>query len=112
MAYKRLFDRVVLKLSKFAYSGIMSDSESEEFVQPETETNATSPSRSKFKPNVYDTFSSDPEIKAMQEEVIALCKGSVDLANKAAKKNYGVDVWNMTREQLNTTLDKLNAKGA
>ena len=66
----------------------------------------------KFKPNVYDTFSSDPEIRAMQEEVIALCKGGVDLANKAAKKNYGVDVWNMTREQLNTTLDKLNAKGA
>lgn len=66
----------------------------------------------KFKPNVYDNFSSDPEIKAMQEEVIALYKGSVDLANKAAKKNYGVDVWNMTREQLNTTLDKLNAKGA
>lgn len=112
MAYKRLFDRVVLKLSKFAYSGIMSDSESEEFVQPETETNATSPSRSKFKPNVYDTFSADPDVKAMQEEVIALCKGSVDLANKAAKKNYGADVWNMTREQLNTTLDKLNAKGA
>lgn len=66
----------------------------------------------KFKPNVYDNFSSDPEIKAMQKEVIALCKGSVDLANKAAKKNYGVDVWNMTREQLSTTLDKLNAKGA
>lgn len=66
----------------------------------------------KFKPNVYDNFSSDPEIKAMQEEVITLCKGSVDLANKAAKKNYGVDVWNMTREQLSTTLDKLNAKGA
>lgn len=66
----------------------------------------------KFKPNVYDNFSSDPEIKAMQEEVIALCKGSVDLASKAARKNYGVDVWNMTREQLSTTLDKLNAKGA
>lgn len=33
MAYKRLFDRVVLKLSKLAYSGIMSDSESEEFTQ-------------------------------------------------------------------------------
>ena len=66
----------------------------------------------KCKPNVYDNFSSDPEIRAMQEEVIALCKGSVDLANKAAKKNYGVDVWNMTREQLSTTLDKLNAKGA
>lgn len=33
MALKRLFDRVVLKLSKLAYSGIMSDSESEEFSQ-------------------------------------------------------------------------------
>jgi hypothetical protein len=33
MAYKRLFDRVVLKLSKLAYSGIYSDSESDEFMQ-------------------------------------------------------------------------------
>lgn len=33
MAYKRLFDRVVLKLSKLAYAGIYSDSESDEFSQ-------------------------------------------------------------------------------
>ena len=33
MAFKRLFDRVVLKLSRLAYSGIYSDSESEEFSQ-------------------------------------------------------------------------------
>ncbi len=33
MAYKRLFDRVVLKLSKLAYSGIYSDSEADEFAQ-------------------------------------------------------------------------------
>ncbi len=33
MAYKRLFDRVVLKLSKLAYDGIYSDSEAEEFAQ-------------------------------------------------------------------------------
>jgi hypothetical protein len=33
MAYKRLFDRVVLKLSKLAYAGIYSDSEAEEFAQ-------------------------------------------------------------------------------
>lgn len=33
MAFKRCYDRVVLKLSKLAYSGIMSDSESEEFSQ-------------------------------------------------------------------------------
>lgn len=37
MAYKRLFDRVVLKLSKLAYSGIMSDSESDEFKGEPTE---------------------------------------------------------------------------
>ena len=39
MAYKRLFDRVVLKLSKLAYSGIYSDSESEEFSQQLGATN-------------------------------------------------------------------------
>lgn len=33
MAFKRCFDRVVLKLSKLAYSGIYSDSESDEFAK-------------------------------------------------------------------------------
>lgn len=33
MAYKRLFDRVVLKLSRLAYAGIYSDSEADEFAQ-------------------------------------------------------------------------------
>lgn len=33
MAYKRLFDRVVLKLSKLAFAGIYSDSESDEFAE-------------------------------------------------------------------------------
>lgn len=33
MAYKRCFDRVVLKKCKLAYSGIYSDSEAEEFVE-------------------------------------------------------------------------------
>lgn len=41
MAYKRMFDRVVLKLSKLAYAGIYSDSEADEFAQqveaPETD---------------------------------------------------------------------------
>lgn len=34
MAYKRLFDRVVLKNSKLAYAGVYSDSEAEEFKEP------------------------------------------------------------------------------
>lgn len=33
MAYKRLFDRVVLKLCRLAYSGVYSDSEADEFKQ-------------------------------------------------------------------------------
>lgn len=33
MAFKRLFDRVVLKLSRLAYAGIYSDSEADEFAQ-------------------------------------------------------------------------------
>lgn len=33
MAYKRLFDRVVLKLSRLAFDGIYSDSESDEFAE-------------------------------------------------------------------------------
>jgi len=34
MAFKRLFDRVVLKLTKLAFAGIYSDSEAEEFAAP------------------------------------------------------------------------------
>lgn len=34
MAFKRLFDRVVLKISKLAYAGIYSDSEADEFKEP------------------------------------------------------------------------------
>lgn len=37
MGLKRLFDRVVLKLCKLAYSGVYSDSEAEEFKEPEFE---------------------------------------------------------------------------
>lgn len=49
MALKRCFDRVVLKNSKIAYSGIYSDSESEEFTKPEE--NITKPTKAKEEPN-------------------------------------------------------------
>lgn len=35
MAFKRLFDRVVLKLSKLAYSGVYSEAEADEFRAPQ-----------------------------------------------------------------------------
>lgn len=37
MALKRMFDRVVLKLSKLAYSGIYADTENDEFAEDEEE---------------------------------------------------------------------------
>ena len=39
MAYKRCFDRVVLKKSKLAYAGIYSEAEAEEFKEPIEEKN-------------------------------------------------------------------------
>jgi hypothetical protein len=41
MALKRLFDRVVLKNSKIAYSGIYSETESDEFRNPDYEAPPT-----------------------------------------------------------------------
>lgn len=38
MAFKRMFDRVVLKLSKLAYSGIYSEAESDSFKDPVDDT--------------------------------------------------------------------------
>ena len=38
MAFKRLFDRVVLKLSKLAYSGIYSETEADEFEEQKPDT--------------------------------------------------------------------------
>lgn len=43
MAFKRLFDRVVLKLSKLAYSGVYSDSEADEFRRPDIEEEPIKP---------------------------------------------------------------------
>ena len=45
MAFKRLFDRVVLKLSKLAYSGVYSDSEADEFRRPEIEEEPVKPAK-------------------------------------------------------------------
>ena len=57
MAYKRCFDRVVLKLSKLAYDGVYSDSEAEEFRRDETPTEE--------KPEHQDK--KDPVAEAMAE---------------------------------------------
>ena len=64
MALKRMFDRVVLKLSKLAYAGIYGEDEADEFRNPlnETETNATS-NKSKPKADKQKQEEKQPESK-------------------------------------------------
>lgn len=50
MALKRCMDRVILKNSKLAYSGVYSDSEAEEFENKQDETNVVSEEPKKFIP--------------------------------------------------------------
>lgn len=46
MAFKRLFDRVVLKICKLAFDGIYSDSEADEFREP-TDSTPSAPKQAK-----------------------------------------------------------------
>jgi len=75
MAYKRCFDRVVLKKCKLAYSGIYSDSEAEEF---------------KERPEEQSEKAKDKKVENKKEEdyrklLIAYCKEKNIDMNKVAK---------------------------
>ena len=73
MALKRCMDRVILKSSKLAYSGIYSDSEAEEFKNEpdEAQTTQTAPAKAEAK-----TAAKDPveAARAKYQELIAYCK--------------------------------------
>lgn len=80
MAFKRLFDRVVLKLSKLAYNGIYSDSESEEFSQ---QLNPEEDGSSEGTPNEPK----QPPKKTARELLIAkLHEKGIDVTAYAAEK--------------------------
>ena len=64
MAFKRLFDRVVLKLSKLTYSGVYSDSEADEFRRPDIDETTESEQETE------SPFISEKE----QSTLIAVCK--------------------------------------
>lgn len=73
MAFKRLFDRVVLKLSKLAYNGIYSDSESEEFSQqlePKEDENNKSKTMDKLAKVYIDTLKQMAKKKGVTVEQI------------------------------------------
>lgn len=69
MAYKRMFDRVVLKLSKLAYSGIYSEAESDEFKEP-LDTPKESPKNASSAKTVKDTAQTTNTPKNATEPVL------------------------------------------
>lgn len=84
MAFKRLFDRVVLKLSKLAYAGIYSDSEADEFTQRIDE-----PTEKPEKQNATDKKPAIPDKK--QEETKFMCE-ECTLEIKPTKNKDG-SIW-------------------
>ena len=96
MAYKRLFDRVVLKLCRLAYSGVYSDSEADEFKQKYTD-----------EPN-DSTPITEEQIRSIN--ALAKAKGS-DI--KAICKYFNVgSLNNMNASDYLKCMAMLNAKGA
>lgn len=90
MALKRLFDRVVLKLSKLAYNGIYSDSESEEFTQ---QYNAPTESPQKPAELTFDE---------VEQLVLLAKKKGIKSPQATISRNYGVkSLSELTKKQYN-----------
>ena len=85
MAYKRLFDRVVLKLSKLAYAGIYSDSEADEFAQRIDAPEQEAPKQEKPK---AEPKKATPK---KEEDVICECCGSVIQPTMVDGKQYSAN---------------------
>ena len=89
MAFKRCFDRVVLKISKVAFAGIYSDSESDEFVQ-----------------RMDEPVANISRLDALRNAVMKVCKGDMDKADASAQKRFGCNFMDMTEKQLEEVLGK------
>lgn len=97
MAFKRCFDRVVLKKSKLAYSGIYSDSEADEFREIPDETRDITNATEKIRFQKLDLIFKYQEVKNVNLDEIA--------------KAYKVeDVQRMTDKQLDNCIELLIGK--
>ena len=102
MAYKRLFDRVVLKLSKLAYDNILSDSESDEFTQRYDEPPIPKAEEKKAPPKEQDKIHIDALI------ILAKRKGvSVEKITSGYKVE---DIKDLTDEQYYQCTSGLKGK--
>jgi len=91
MAFKRMYDRVVLKLSKLAYSGIYSEEEADDFRDPVNETTKKEPEQKK-----EESGSSLEQLKKMVPDFVNMA-----LTSKTAKDNGWTKEEDFTPEFLN-----------
>ena len=118
MALKRCMDRVILKSSKLAYSGIYSDSEAEEFKNdpdetkevkaetPKEEPKSTTTAKPKAKTETK-TAAKDPiaDARAKYQELISYCKEyGYDI--KEVAKAYSLNS-KSTAQDFQTALNRL-----
>lgn len=92
MAFKRCFDRVVLKKSKLAYSGIYSEVEADEFKERYEEPQGE-PTINKHEWDLLNKSFSKEEIKAMYTE-LGITKGTdipLEYYNKKMKEKEDKD---------------------
>ena len=107
MAFKRCFDRVVLKKSKLAYAGIYSDSEADEFKEVPDETRNENKPFIEGEP-VYTRVAEKARFQLI-DMIFAYEKKGVDLDK--VRETYQVeDIQKMTDEQINDCLSKLKKK--
>lgn len=101
MAFKRLFDRVVLKLCKLAYDGVYSDSEADEFAERQPEPSEQKKAKGKSE--------AQPEVKMTREEIedkiVALCDANRLRVSDICKSAKVTDLSELTEDRLNKCLE-------
>jgi hypothetical protein len=108
MAFKRCFDRVVLKLCKLAYDGIYSDSESDEFKEQITgevaaklaETYGTSKDAEIERGTLLRQINDECNARGIKSEALAA----------SCRKNYGKGLNALTTDELADALAKIVGK--
>lgn len=103
MAFKRCYDRVVLKKSKLAYSGIYSESEADEFKQPLSEEEKTSFKNEEVANNQYRSFIDNVYFKTFPEQEKTCLK---------RWKIHSIDDIDsvLTKEQIDNIISRMKVK--
>lgn len=99
MAYKRLFDRVVLKLCKLAFDGVYSDSEADEFA--ERQNAAESEQEATHKPLTR---------AELEDKIVALCDAKRLRISDVCKQAKVTELAELDEEKLQKVIEWINDK--